>query len=335
MNANALICDEEQNFTLSEVILPDPGPCNLVIRTLYSGVSIGTELALIRNKLSWGPYPICTGYMAAGVVEHAGEKAGNFKVGEKVYYRDNRDIKLPSGRAVSAAAGTHCSRAVIEPNNTHGLDHLPDDVPADLASFFVMPAVGLYGVDMANPRLGDVVVVHGAGLIGLGVVAWCRMRGCVVVATDLDPRRLDVARKLGADFLIDVGRQDVAAEIEKIAPGGADVVFESTGVPECIDQAIAFCKEYGKFVWQGNYGSEPISMHFLAPHGRRLQMFFPCDDGFEPARRATLKNIAGGALPWNETVTHRIDPEGAPGMFDRINKGQAADALGVTIHWSD
>ena len=49
----------------------------------------------------------------------------------------------------------------------------------NVASLFVMPAVGLYGVDMANPRMGDTVVVYGVGMIGLGVVAACAQRGCV------------------------------------------------------------------------------------------------------------------------------------------------------------
>ena len=61
MNATALICTQKQHFTLLPVTLPDPGPGEVSIRTLYSGVSVGTEFALVRGKISWGPYPICTG----------------------------------------------------------------------------------------------------------------------------------------------------------------------------------------------------------------------------------------------------------------------------------
>ena len=335
MNARAIICDEKQNFSLADVILPEPAPDNVVIRTLYSGISIGTEFALIRNKISWGPYPICTGYMGTGVVEHVGSKASGYKVGQKVYFRDNKDIKLPDGQKVSGVCGVHCSHAVVNPKTTHGLDYLPEGVDAEVGSFFVMPSVGLYGVDMCNPRLDDVVVVYGAGQIGLGVVAWCRMRGCVVVAVDLDQKRLEVAGKLGADYLINASKQDVEAEVKKIAPDGADVVFESTGIPACIDEAVGLCKFLGKFVWQGNYGDAPISMHFIPIHVKRLQMFFPCDDGMQPARRATLKNIATGALRWEETITHRAEAADAADLFDRINKGKANDVLGAVVHWSD
>ena len=110
MHAKALICDENQSFSYADVALPDPGPEHLLIRALYSGVSIGTEFALIRNKIAGQQYPLCTGYQGVGVVEHVGEKVDAFKVGDKVYYRDNREgMQLPDGTKVSAAAGVHCS----------------------------------------------------------------------------------------------------------------------------------------------------------------------------------------------------------------------------------
>ena len=336
MHAKALICDENQNFSYADVALPDPGPEHLLIRALYSGVSIGTEFALIRNKIAGQQYPLCTGYQGVGVVEHVGKKVDAFKVGDKVYYRDNREgMQLPDGTKVSAAAGVHCSAAVVRPQTTHGLELLPEGVPNDAASLFVMPAVGLNGVDTANPRMGDVVAVYGAGLVGLGVIAACSHRGCVVVAVDLEQNRLDVARKLGADYLINGTTQNVVEELQKIAPDGADVVFESTGVPACIDPAIELCRRHGKFVLQGHYGTAPLSYQFAPPHGKRLTMFYPCDDGFAPCRRAVLKNMARGVLPWHHTITHRAEAEESPVLYDAINNNNVKDVVGAVIRWSE
>lgn len=64
MKAIALICSKSMVFSLESVQLPEPAPGEVVVRTAFSGISIGTELALIQNKISWGPYPLCTGYMA-------------------------------------------------------------------------------------------------------------------------------------------------------------------------------------------------------------------------------------------------------------------------------
>lgn len=335
MKTKALICDDQQRFSLRDVQLTEPGPEHMVVRTLYSGVSIGTEFALIRNKLSWGPYPLCTGYQGVGVVEQVGDQVPGFEVGDKVYYRDNKPMELPDGQVVSCVAGTHCSHAVINPNDTHGVALLPEGVAEDAASLFVMPAVGLYGVDMANPRMGQTVVVYGVGLIGLGVVAACAHRGCVVIAVDLNENRLAVARELGADHLIDASDQDVHGEVKKLAPEGADAVFEATGVAACLDPAIELCKPFGTFVWQGNYGADAVPVHFLPAHGLRLTMFFPCDDGFTPCRRAVLKNMAMGALEWERTITHRVEPSEAPGLYDRINRNKAPDVIGAVVRWSE
>jgi 2-desacetyl-2-hydroxyethyl bacteriochlorophyllide A dehydrogenase len=331
--AQALITDQNQQFSIQEVTLPDPAPDQVAIRTHYSGVSIGTEFALIQGKLSWGPYPLCTGYQGTGVIEAVGTEVEGIQVGDEIYYRGNDAMRLADGGAASCVSGAHCSHVVTRPHTTHGVAQIIPGAAMEVAALFVMPAVGLYGVDMANPRLGDAVVVHGVGQIGLGVVAACAQRGCTVIAVDLLERRLEIARQLGADYLIDGSTQDVAAAVKALAPQGADVVFECTGLPHCIDLAIPLCRTHGKFVWQGNYGAEPISMHFLPAHGRRLRMFFPCDDGLQPCRRAVVKNMAMGALQWEKVITHRVRAQDAPALYQQINEGSGHGIVGAVINW--
>jgi 2-desacetyl-2-hydroxyethyl bacteriochlorophyllide A dehydrogenase len=202
MEARALICDEDQNFEIRDVTLTDPASDQIAIRTHFSGVSIGTEFALIRNKLSWGPFPICPGYQGTGIVVEVGSEIKNFAEGDDVYYRKNDSMTLKDGNPVTCASGGHCSHVVLNPNTTHGAGPI-GGASLEAASQFVMPAVALNGVDMANPRMGDTVVVHGTGLIGLGVVAACAQRGCVVIAVDVAAKPLEIARRLGADHTID------------------------------------------------------------------------------------------------------------------------------------
>jgi len=334
MKATALICDEKQGFSLQDVTLPEPDAGQVVIKTHYTGVSIGTEFALIRNKISWGPYPLCTGYQGTGVIEAVADGVDGLAVGDEVYFRGNKaGMTLADGTPVSCVSGSHCSHAVTTVGGSHGVAKVVPGAALDTACMFVMPAVGLNGVDMANPRMGQTVVVYGAGLIGVGVVAACAHRGCRVIAVDINAKHLELAREMGADHTIDGSQADVAAEVKRIAPDMADVVFESTGIPACIDQAIPLCRPLGTFVWQGNYGVAPVSMHFMPAHGRRLQMLFPCDDGGAPCRRAVVKNMASGALKWEKTITHRISSDEAPAMFARINTGEATDVGGVVIDW--
>lgn len=333
MKAKALITHEDQSFAIEEVSIPSPATDQALIRTLWSGVSVGTEFALIRNKISWGPYPLCTGYQATGVIEEVGSKVVGFSPGDKVYVRGGSQITLKDGRAVSSVSGSHASHILCKTGTAHSFDHLPSGCDPATASMFVMPAVGYKGVDMCGPKLGEVVVIHGCGLIGLGALAACVNRGCVIIAVDVNDRALDLAKNFGADFAIRSDKQNLLAEVKKIAPQGADVVFECTGIPACVNPTVELCRLEGSYVWQGNYGSAPVAFNFLPSHNRRLKMYFPCDDGYEPCRRAVLKHMAQGILPWEKTITHRIPYGESPAMFEAINQ-KKSDALGVVIDWT-
>ena len=94
VNAQALICDAQRQFALREVTLPDPGPHDLVIRTLWSGVSIGTEFMMVRTTLDRVFYPLCTGYTATGVVEAAGAEVAGYTAGDLVYFRTSPGMML-------------------------------------------------------------------------------------------------------------------------------------------------------------------------------------------------------------------------------------------------
>ena len=334
MDAKALVTNAHQRFSIESVSLPDPGPRQIKVQTLYSGVSIGTEFAVIKGKLNWGPYPLVTGYQGVGIVEQVGSEVTEYAIDDRVYYRNNMEIKSTDGTPISSASGVHCSHAVNNIDGNHAAAKLPEGADEETASTFVMPAVGLKGVDIANPRMGQTVVVYGSGLIGLGVVAACSHRGCIVIAADIEGGRLEIAKRLGADYAINLEKEDIGERVEEISPDGADIVFESTGVSDCIDPAIALCKREGKFVLQGNYGAKPISYHFLPPHSKRLTMYYPCDDGLEMCRRAVIKNMAAGVLPWHHTITHRCSFEDAPQLFDALNRGRAATVLGAVIRWA-
>jgi 2-desacetyl-2-hydroxyethyl bacteriochlorophyllide A dehydrogenase len=334
MISKALVTTQAQRFSIEDVILPDPGPRQIQVQALYSGVSIGTEFAVIKGKLELGSFPLVTGYQGVGIVEQVGPEVTEYSVNDRVYYRANRSITSPSGEKITGASGVHCAHAVTDIDGTHAAAHLPEGADEETASMFVMPAVGLNGVDTSNPRMGDVVVVYGVGLIGLGVVAACSHRGCIVIAADIEGDRLEIAKRMGADYTIHLEKENITERVEEISPGGADVVFEATGRPDCIDPAIALCRREGKFILQGNYGAKPISYSFLPPHGKRLTMFYPCDDGMEMCRRAVLKNMATGVLPWHHTITHRCAFEDAPQLFDTINRGRAVAVLGAVIRWA-
>jgi 2-desacetyl-2-hydroxyethyl bacteriochlorophyllide A dehydrogenase len=332
MEAQALICNAEQKFSLETFPIPAPEATQLLVRNLYSGVSVGTEFAVIRHKLDWGPFPVCTGYQAVGLVEAAGSQVKRFQVGDRVYYRKNEmPMRLGSER-INTCSGTHASHALMD--EAAEVEKLPPGVDPATGSMFVMPSVGFNAVNMAGVQMGDVVAFHGVGLIGLGALVAARLRGAIPVAIDLDDKRLALAKEMGAEYTIHSGQEDVKARMEEIKPGGADVVFEGTGIPACLDMAFSLCRLHGKFIFLGNYGNAPISFHFLVPHVKQLTAFFPCNDGLKPSREAVLRNVATGAIPWGKTISHVVPYQNSPALYTDINRNCIGDLIGAVIQWS-
>lgn len=332
MQATALICTQQQQFSLETFPVPAIAPSQIRVRTLFSGVSVGTEFSVIRGKLDWGPFPVCTGYQATGVVEEVGTEVSRFKVGDTVYYRRNF-MRMQHGEdKINACAGTHTSIAIIDANAE--VELLPEGVDPATGSMFVMPSVGYNAVDMAGVQMGDVVAVHGVGLIGLGALVAARLRGAITIAIDIDEKRLLLAKAMGAEVTIHSQQEAITQRVQQIKAGGADVVFEATGIGACLDPAFALCRLHGKFVFLGNYGNAPISFHFLVPHQKQLSAFFPCNDGLKPCRDAVLRNIATGAIPWEKTITHRVTAQQAPALYEAINRNAIPEMMGAVIQWS-
>ena len=335
MKSSVLICTEQQQFYLQDFDIPRLAPNELLVRCAWSGVSVGTEFAVIRNKIDYGPYPICTGYQAVGYVEDVGSDVEKFAPGDKVYYRRNHVPMALNGQPLTVCSGTHASYALMPEDSE--VEHLPENVDDATAALFVMPSVGYNAVDMAGVQMGDVVAFHAVGLIGLGALAAARLRGAVTIAIDLSPRRLDMAREMGAEYTINASGltpDELTERVQEIQPGGADVVFEGSGVPACLDLAFPLARLRGKFVFLGHYGKEPVSFNYLVPHGKQLTAFFPCNDGLAPCRAAVLRNIATGAIPWEKTITHRVAASESPDLYAKINREELPDLFGAVIRWS-
>ena len=334
-NTKAIVCTEDQNVALAKLTLPVLRPKDILVKNLYSGVSNGTELMLIRNKVSWGPFPIWLGYQAVGIVEKLGSEVDEFKIGDKVYHRGCSVSATMNGQSVSPTSGAHGAHSIVDTTSQkYSAAILPKNIDEEAASLFVLPSVGLNGVNLSGVKTGDIAVIQGAGLVGLGNVAAAKLRGATVIAIDTQPNRLQVAKLLGADYTINAGQEDVPLRLTQLAPQGPDIVFESTGLAQFIDTALSYCKMYGKFVFQGDYGQfGQLSFKFYLAHEKLLTAYFPSDDGFQPCRKAVMDWIAAGALKWGQVITHRLSAEDAPAFYNALNRGETGNVLGAVIKW--
>jgi L-iditol 2-dehydrogenase len=121
-----------------------------------------------------------------------------------------------------------------------GIEKIPVDVPFEVASFVEPLNTCLKAVHQCDPRAGDVVLVQGQGPIGLLFTMLLNLRGCVVVATDTIPRRLELSKLCGATLALDPRHADVSGKLRELTDGrGADMVFVATNVKGLVEQAVA------------------------------------------------------------------------------------------------
>ena len=350
--------------SLAEVPTPMAGGVSLVVETRASVVSAGTERMLVefgranllekaraqpdkvkqvldkvrteglaptmeavRAKLD---APIPLGYCSAGVVTEVGSRAGGFIPGDRVVTNGPHSeyVRVPFTLAAK----------------------IPDGVAFENAAFTPLAAIGLQGVRLAAPTLGETVVVFGLGLIGLLTVQLLRAHGCRVIGIDPDAGRLALAEGFGA-LGVEAG-DDVVARVMSLTGGiGADAVLMTLASKsdEPMHQAAAMSRKRGRIVLVGVTGLNLLREDF---YRKELSFSVSCSYGpgrYDPTYEEGAQDYPIGFVRWTEQrnfeavlelmgssrldtsslISHRFDFENAPAAYDLITGGEPS--LGVVL----
>tara|TARA_Y100001970_G_scaffold294355_1_gene451372 strand:- start:7013 stop:9148 length:2136 start_codon:yes stop_codon:yes gene_type:complete len=188
----------------------------------------------IRSKLD---QPIPLGYCNAGVVKAIGDEVKNFKVGDRV-----------------ASNGPHAELVTV-PENLCA--HIPDNVSFEEASFTIVSSIGLQGVRLLNPTIGETYVVSGLGLIGLITCQILLANGCIVLGLDPNKKRCDLAESLGVKSLcLSDGVDPVQWCVNETKGIGVDgfLITASTASNDPIVVAAKSCRKRGRIILIGVTG---------------------------------------------------------------------------------
>jgi alcohol dehydrogenase, propanol-preferring len=265
-----------QPFQLRTVAVPEPGPGEVRIRILASGVC-RTELHLRDGLLDLGRRDFTVGHEIAGVIDAIGHGVNATRIGERVvvyYYvgcgdcegcRTGNEQLCNAMRAQPGfiSDGGYAQSIVVPARNAV---HVPDHV--DLSAAAPMGCAGSTAVHagrLADVRPGEWAVVNGAGGVGLVLLQWACQAGARTIAIGLGAKRMALARELGAEVAIDANETpDIAAKVLEITGGGADIVFELVGTTETMRDATRMLRRRGRLILIGytdqNYVVHPIEL---------------------------------------------------------------------------
>lgn len=257
----------------------------------------------------------------------------------------------PGARVVSN--GKHAETVGVPANLCA---RIPDAVSDEHAAFTVIAAIGLQGIRLVQPTLGETVVVTGLGLIGLLTVQMLRAHGCRVLGLDFDPAKLELARRFGAEVLDLSGSADPVAFAERLTRGrGVDAVIitAATRSSEPVHQAALMCRKRGRIVLVGVTGLDLARADFY-----EKELTFQVSCSYGPGRydpdyeekgfdypigfvrwteqrnfEAVLAMLEDGRLDVAALISHRFPVDEAERAYDVVAGSEPS--LGILLQYDD
>lgn len=235
---------------------PVAGDRDVIIKVKACGIC-GSDLSYIKwggiMRKPGGVTPI--GHEAAGEVLAVGKHVEGVEVGQRFAINP---MNTPSNIGSGGPEGAFTEQLLVtDARLGDNLLPIPDGVPYEIAAMTEPLSVALHGVNRGEVKAGDKVAVFGCGPIGLGMVIWLVDRGAHVVALDLAPERLERARQLGAQGIINPATDNVRERlIEHHGTGrvlnrdavGTDVYIDAAGAPNILGDVVGMAKFHARLV---------------------------------------------------------------------------------------
>lgn len=292
---------------------PEPGPGEVLIHVRACGVCPSDLRAYLGTRAGGSSAPRTPGHEWSGYVVALGEGVNELELGDRV---------VPDWRVVCGKCG-NCRRGVFNYCTSlsrirggfaelgvapaSNVRKIPDHVSFEEAAFCEPLACCINGSMATRIDIGDDVAIVGCGPIGLQHLQLARARGARVIAVDLDDRRLDAAKRLGAHDLVWLGDGDSVAKVKELTDGrGADAVVVAVGDVRAIEQGIQMAGLNGRVqIFAGTHPAQEISLDPNAVHYGQLVVTGSHD--FTPHQFTTaLKLISYGIVEVKSLITHRF-----------------------------
>ncbi len=319
------------DFRLEEVPVPEPGAEEILVRVEACGIC-GSDVKAYKGAPNYWGGPgraryinelSIIGHEFLGHVAALGEGAAE-RHGVQVGDRVTADQIVPCRECWFCQRGKYwmClaneifgwrrdgayAEYMVFPRNAI-VHRVPEEMPLELAVLVEPVSCAVHAVERARIEFGDVVVVSGTGPIGLAMVGLARLKGAgTVVAIDLSADRLALARRFGADAVLDPRETDVVAAVRGLSGGiGCDVYIESSGNPRSVTAGLDMVRKLGRFVEFSVFGEATTVDWTVVGNTKELDIYGAHLGPF--SYPVAIDLLSRGALPMDGVVTHLLPLE--------------------------
>lgn len=322
------------NMELREIAEPQAGPGQVKIKVKAAGIC-GSDLHIYHDDIDGIPIhpPVVTGHEFCGVVAEVGEGVTCWKVGDRVtsetafsfcgecmHCRTGRYNLCNQRRTLGYwYNGVFTNYTVVPQERIHRLPDHVDYIAGALCE--PLACVTHAALELTKIETGDVVLVSGPGAIGLQALQVAKSSGSVVIVsgTDVDRDRLEVAKKLGADHVIDVTKESIFEAVERITGGkGADVTLECSGSAKAANDALLLTRKGGQYTQIGLFG-KPIQIDFEKICYRELKVTGSLGSTWTSWEKA-IQLIASGAVDTKILVSDIMPVSEWQKAFEKFEK---------------
>lgn len=274
------------SLEVKELPTPRPGRGELLIKMKAAGICFSDDM-ILTNKYKGRvpvPIPLIMGHEGAGVVAEVGEGVERINVGDRVGLNPLWGCGLcvnclngyPNMCQEWRHLGITCDGTFAEYRVVPAFvaSKLPDSVSLTDAAFLEPISLTVRTLDQVKPRLGDTVAIIGPGSIGMFHLQAFKSAGAsvvIVIGLDRDAKRFEIAKKLGADHIVNGSHEDVVRRVKDLTNGvGVDIVVETANHPSTVPLAVNLAAARGRVVLFGLYPEATISPLTLLRSGVTL-----------------------------------------------------------------
>jgi threonine dehydrogenase-like Zn-dependent dehydrogenase len=260
---------------VKELPIPEPGPGEVLVKMTAAGICY-SDVMIYKGSYKGRvpvPSPMIMGHEGAGVVADVGKGVENLKPGDKVglnplwgcgqcepCVNGQPNMCLNWRHLGITCDGTFAEYRAVPAFTAY---KLPDSISMIDAAFLEPITLAVRTLDHVKPMLGDTVAIIGPGSIGLFHLQAFKSAGAaktIVIGLDQDAKRLEIAKKLGADYIVNGSKEDVVKRVKELTNGlGCDIVVESANHPSTVGQSIDLAAAYGRVMLFGLYPEATIS----------------------------------------------------------------------------